>query len=275
MINNNLNIFDLHLHCHFSDDSEGNPITEIESALEKGLTAMCFTDHNDFGYLEPDGSTMFLLDFDTYIENMLPLKEAYKDKINVLVGLEQGLTLEHKDEIDNYDQAKRLDFIIGSSHVVNGIDPYYPNLWEEYDELECIRKYFENMYECVKYINNYDVYGHLDYITRYMPSKHLLKNPEKILPMDLVREILKELIYKGKGIEINTSGWRKSPFSNPCKPILQMYHDLGGEIITTGSDSHDENFIGDSILKAQELLKECGFKYQTLFVKRKPEFYKL
>ncbi len=275
MDDNNINIFDLHLHCCFSDDSDESPDKEIKHAIDSGLTAMCFTDHNDFGYREPDGSPMFLLDFGAYIDNMVPLKEKYKSKIEILVGLEQGLTLEYKDEIEEYDPDSKLDFIIGSTHVVNGIDPYYPVLWNNYDELECLRKYFENMYDCVRTISNYDVYGHLDYITRYMPSKDLLSDPEKILPMDLIREILKEIIYKGKGIEINTSGWRKSVFCNPCIPVLHMYHDLGGEIITTGSDAHTSAFIGDSILRAQATLRDCGFKYQTIFRKRKAEFYKL
>ena len=90
--------------------------------------------------------------------------------------------------------------------------------------------------------------------------------------MDLIREILSVLIHKGKGIEINTAGWRKSYHANPSAPIIKLYKEMGGEIITTGSDAHSAADIGHGITRAVNVLKECGFKYVTFFSRRKPVF---
>ena len=88
-------------------------------------------------------------------------------------------------------------------------------------------------------------------------------------------EILKELIHNGKGIEINTGGLFHLPFANPHKKILMRYRELGGEILTTGSDGHTPERIAHAFDKLPELLKECGFKYTTIFKNRKPEWIKI
>ena len=266
-------IYDCHLHSRFSFDSEAEPEDEIKEAMHAGLTGMCFTEHNDFDYKEPDGSPAFDLDLEEYISCANVLKEKYKDRLDVLIGLEQGLTLPAAERIQDYDTEKRLDFIIGSTHVVDSLDPYYPEFWETHDAVSGVRRYFENIYDCVNVIENYDVYGHLDYITRYIPKEQGEADHDSLIPLDLVREILKKLIYKGKGIEINTAGWLKSDHPNPSALILREYRLLGGEIITTGSDAHESSLIGSGIKRAHALLAECGFKYFTVFRHRKPELY--
>lgn len=267
--------YDMHLHSRFSFDSNAAPEDEIKQARLMGLSGMCFTDHNDFDYRQPDGSTAFSLDFDAYISYFSRLKESITDSFDLLMGLEQGLTISAADRINSYDPKGILDFIIGSTHVVDSLDPYYPEFWEKRDALSGVRRYYENMYECIGSINNFDVYGHLDYITRYLPQRYKDINHDELLPLELVREILKKLIYNGKGIEINTAGWRKGTHPNPSALILKEYKNLGGEIITTGSDAHESRLIGDGIKKAHSVLYECGFRYTCVFRKRKPYFYKM
>ena len=133
------------------------------------------------------------------------------------------------------------------------------------------------MYDSVCNISNFDVYGHLDYIVRYVPGNHTRGQIGIMLPYDLIREILKTLIEKGKGIEINTAGSWKSNVGdyNPNTSVLKMYKDLGGEIITVGADSHKAGDVGRLVKEANELLIETGFKYSTVFRNRKPEFITL
>ena len=275
MINSLPKYYDTHLHSCYSFDSEADPEDEIKHAKASGLTGMCFTDHNDFDYRQPDGSAAFALDFDEYINALTGLREKHAEDFEIMIGLEQGLTLPAAERIDTYDPEKQLDFIIGSTHVVDSLDPYYPEFWDDHDAYSGVRRYYENIYDCVNEIKNFDVYGHLDYITRYLPKQYKDLSHDELTPLDLVCEILKKLIYDGKGIEINTAGWKKGNHSNPSVLILREYKRLGGEIITTGSDAHCSAHIGDQIKKAHSVLSECGFKYACVFKKRKPGFYNL
>lgn len=268
------NLSDCHLHCHFSSDSEASPESMINNAVRLGLSHICFTDHNDYDYPKEDGKTVFLLDLDAYLEKISVLKKTYKDKIDVRIGVEQGLQPHLCEQINNYDPAHRLDFIIGSTHLVDGSDPYYPSFWEHHSSRESICTYFENIYKSICCCDNFDVYGHLDYVVRYAPKKDADYQPADYT--DLLDMILKKLIENGKGIEINTAGLRYGlKEANPCCFILKRYRELGGEILTTGSDAHkpqDMAFAFDIIV---DLLKDCGFSYYTLFHQRKPEFIRL
>ena len=268
------NLSDCHLYCHFSSDSEASPESMIDNAVRLGLSHICFTDHNDYDYPKEDGKTVFLLDLDAYLEKISVLKKIYKDKIDVRIGVEQGLQPHLCEQINNYDPAHRLDFIIGSTHLVDGSDPYYPSFWEHHSSRESICTYFENIYKSICCCDNFDVYGHLDYVVRYAPKKDADYQPADYT--DLLDMILKKLIENGKGIEINTAGLRYGlKEANPCCFILKRYRELGGEILTTGSDAHkpqDMAFAFDIIV---DLLKDCGFSYYTLFHQRKPEFIRL
>ena len=275
-MNDHKKFYDTHLHSSFSHDSEADAEEEIMAGIGSGLTGMCFTEHNDFDYKEPDGSDAFTLDLEGYVNAAERLKDKYSGKFEVLAGLEQGLTLPAAERIEGYDPDRRLDFIIGSTHVVDSLDPYYPEFWESHDAASGVRRYYENMFDCVNAISNFDVYGHLDYIMRYLPGSR--PEPEDFLrltPMDIVREILKKLIFDGKGIEINTGGWRKGIYANPAPFILKEYKRLGGEIITVGSDAHERENVGYRIKKAHTLLRECGFGFACVFKKRKAEFYRI
>ena len=91
-----------------------------------------------------------------------------------------------------------------------------------------------------------------------------------------IREILKTLIERGKGIEINTAGLRYNlGHVHPKIEILHMYKELGGEIITVGSDAHKKTDLARDFDIAYEILKECGFNYYTRFEKLSPLFERI
>lgn len=265
---------DFHLHSGFSSDSEAAPQVMIEQAAACGLPGICFTDHNDFDYPPEDGKSVFQLSFDAYLEALCKLRSQYSAILPVQIGVEQGLSAGAADRINKYDAEGRLDFIIGSSHLVHGIDPYYPEFWANRPAKLAIRSYYESALENVSVCTNFDVYGHLDYILRYAPEKdsgYDWRDDE-----DLIDLLLRRLITQGKGLEVNTAGLRsglKRP--NPGFGILKKYRDLGGEILTVGSDAHAPQFIGSQFNLLPELLQCAGFRYYTVFRQRKPEFIKL
>lgn len=265
-------LWDTHMHCAFSGDSDAEPELMVQSAIEKHLDGICFTDHFDYDY--PENPEEFLLDFPAYRDAVTALARKYADTLPVLWGMELGLQPHlaqmHTDLLKKYP----FDFVIGSSHAVHGMDPYYPAYYEGKTEREAYEEYFISILENIDAFSDFDVYGHIDYVVRYGPNKNLEYSYAKYV--DVIDEILKKLISLGKGIEINTGGFRHGlGHPNPCEDILKRYHELGGEILTLGADAHKPEHVAFDFGKIPGILKDCGFSYYTVFKKRKPEFIPL
>lgn len=265
---------DYHLHCCFSSDSEASPESMIEQAVRLGLSHICFTDHNDYDYPPENGKIVFQLDFENYIQKINFLREKYKNSLNIYIGVEQGLQPHLTEKVNSYDAFHQLDFIIGSTHIVDGADPYYEDFWKDRSPKQSITEYFENIYKSICVCSNFDVYGHLDYIVRYAPGKDSEYDP--LSYSDILDTILKKLIENGKGIEINTAGIKYGlKETNPCLAIIRRYRELGGEIITIGSDAHKPEHIAYGFERIRPLLENSGFSYYTIFKERKPIFINL
>lgn len=267
---------DFHLHSSFSGDSDAPMEEMIQKGIELGLTHMCFTEHNDFDFPVCDQvpAGTFDLNVDAYLYDLLKYREKYKDKIHILFGIELGLQphVMRQNSIlaKNYD----FDFILGSSHICQKKDPYYPPFYEGRSEEEAYREYFESILENIKKFSNFDVYAHLDYVVRYGPNKDRDYTFAKY--QDILDPILKLLIENGKGLEVNTGGVKSGLKElHPCTDILKRYRELGGEIVTVGSDAHYPANLTKHFDRAADVLKECGFKYYTIFEKRVAEFKKL
>lgn len=266
---------DFHTHSFFSGDSSSATEEMIQKAISIGLSYICLTEHYDPDYIYPPGEEgMFELNTDSYLYELLKLRKQYSKDIEIGFGVELGLQPHIKKELGVYSKLYDFDFIIGSSHLCNRKDPYYPSFFEGRPEDEAHHEYFEYVYKCIKTLPFFDVYGHLDYVVRYGPTK----NDEYTFfkHKDIIDNILNLLIENGKGIEVNTGGFRQGLGQpNPCTDILKRYKELGGEIITIGSDAHSPEHIASDFDKVSELLKDCGFKYYCVFRKRMPEYLKL
>lgn len=262
-------LWDTHIHSHHSGDSDATPESMIQAALAKGLDGLCFTDHFDYDY--PDDPKLFLLDFSFYNEEIKSLREKYKDLIAIRWGIEIGLQ-PHIAALNRRTAADYpFDFIIGSSHVVHGIDPYYSRYYEGRDEDTAYREYFESILENLHTDVDFDVYGHIDYVVRYGPNQNRFYSYNKF--SDVIDEILRTLIDLGKGIEVNTAGFKYGlGHPNPTEEILARYHELGGEIITIGSDAHTPKHVAFAFEKVPVILRNAGFCYYSVFSGRKPQF---
>lgn len=269
-------MYDYHVHTTFSSDASMEMEQAVKKAIEVGIKEIGFTDHAEFSVWRMDGTLIDdYMDLPKYVEKVSHLKEKYRDRISIKLGAEIGLQREEKQRIDQFVHENAFDFIMGSSHTIERIDLYYKKIYESRTKEEAYEKYFKEVLEIVKMFDSYNVYGHLDLIRRYALGEY--EDIElNALELELVTEILKVIIHKGKGIELNTSGFRYGLNStNPGIEILELYRKLGGEIITVGSDAHRLEHIGFGIPAAYEMLKGLGYRYVTIFEKMEPTFVKI
>ena len=266
---------DFHTHSYFSGDCDAPTETMIAQAISLGMTHLCFTEHLDLDYPVREGETLdFNLDTDKYRKEFLSLKKKYHGSLHLLWGVELGLQTHIFPDLHNYVQKQPFDFVIASSHLCNGGDPYYPDFFEGRKEDDVYEEYFSSILENVKNFSDYDIYGHLDYIVRYGPNKDARYSYEKY--RDIFDAILKTIIESGKGIELNTGGIKYGLRDlHPATSVLKRYKELGGEIITIGSDAHTPENLLNHFSRAKDTLEECGFRYYTIFQERKPEFIRL
>lgn len=265
-------ICDYHNHTDFSADSDTPAEKMIEQAISLGLSYLCITDHMD-----PDMDSLGLdwtFSLPGYFERYRKLKERYGSSITLLTGIELGLQPHLSEKLTEILSYGPFDFVIGSAHVCDRQDPYFPEYWQGKTDEEGIFRYFEYILETLAAFEDIDVYGHLDYVVRYAPSKAATYSYRKYA--EILDEILKTLISKNIGLELNTAGLKYGlGFAHPHPDILRRYRDLGGEMITIGSDAHKPEHLAYAFEKVSDILKSCGFQYYTIFKNRKPEFVKL
>ncbi len=273
---------DVHMHTRFSTDSEACPRDMADEAVRRGLKTICFTDHFDKDDLEWGEEGIF--DVDAYFAEMQELQKEYAGKLNIRIGIELGLRTYLKEYYEELTKKYPFDFIIGSVHNVpykkdaggNLVytDPAAEKLFADRTDKEAYRLMMETTLENVKTFDCFQTLGHLDYVVRY--GKTRKKEYSYAEFSDIIDEILKLLIEKEKGLEVNAAGLKYGlPFAHPHPDILKRYRKLGGEIITIGADAHKPEHIAYDFSRVEEILKACGFKYYTEFSKQKPVFKQL
>lgn len=273
---------DYHTHTVFSDDSN-YPMEEcVKDAISLRIKEICFTDHVDYGVKydlkdfkpeEVEGKVLNV-DFEKYFPEIERVKELYKGKISIKTGLEFGV---QKHTIPQYEELFKkypFDFIIMSVHEIDNKELWNHSFQDGKTEAEYYSLYFENIYYLVQNFHNYSVLGHLDLLKRYDEKDGY--NPF-IENKEIITKILKYIIADGKGIDLNTST-KKYHLDDlmPSRDILRLYLELGGEILTIGSDSHCKKDLTNShIEELKQELREIGFKKFCTFEKMQPTFHEL
>lgn len=261
-------MFDYHMHTGVSFDSTATAREMAEAAVRAGIREICFTDHMDYSNA-PDAKDMTF--------DIADYNRAYDglEVPGVLIrnGVEFGMTPWDQPELEALLKQRHFDFVLGSVHFVDNIDPYEKRYWAGRSVKEAFRAYLEEILACVKVHDNFDVLGHLTYACK-SPN-----NPthEPLLLSDfceITDEILKVLVTKGKGMEINSSGVDSAGVFLPSPDFLRRFRELGGEIVTMGSDAHDPRRVGQYAKEAMDILHDI-FGYVCTFEDRKPIFHKL
>ena len=264
--------YDFHVHSDFSSDSHTPMESMIRQGIRLGLPGICFTEHMDLDF--PDGELSFLTDLPSYKQKFSELKGRYQGQIELFYGLELGMQPHLKKELPQLAHSDTFDFLIGSAHLIDRMDPYDKLYFQGKSEQEAYLHYFEVLLENLKTFSCFDTCGHIDYVVRYGPNTNQYYSYNKYC--DILDEILKVLITKGIALECNTAGFKYGlGHPNPTEEILIRYRELGGEILTLGSDGHAPEHLAYDFDKIGNLLQNCGFRYYTIFKNRKPEFVKL
>jgi histidinol-phosphatase (PHP family) len=262
-------LIDMHTHTDFSPDADraATMASHVAHARRHGYPGVMFTDHVDL--LSPIDIFQELIDFDVYERTLDETRRSAG--IPVLFGVEIGYQPFLHQAYDDLLASRPFDFVICSLHVADGLDFYNGDFFKGKTKDQAYRRYFEAMLEAVTAYDNYDVIGHLDFITRY--GNHPDKGYAYSTYQDLLDPILSTIIAKGKGIELNTSGIRYGlPFMHPVFEILARYRELGGTLITLGSDAHSVKDQHTGFDQAREHLLMAGFDKVAVFEKRQPRF---
>ena len=260
-------MFDFHMHSHVSFDGRDTAINMANAARKAGLREICFTDHMDYDPLNPSHDLSFsIADYNKEYDRLnIP-------GLTVRRGFEFGMLPDNEMQFFQDVSRRDWDFVIGSVHFVEGLDVYFPEYWEGKTPYQAILRSFEETLACVRNHNDFDVLGHLTYLGKCHA------NPEKAPILyrdyrDVVDEIFKVLIGKGKGIECNTSGLERCSAFLPDEKYLRRFKELGGEIGTVGSDAHHSNRVGQYCREAAQMVQDI-FGYVCTFEQRKPQFHR-
>lgn len=278
-------MIDCHTHTQFSMDSEADINECIQKAMNLGLSAYAVTDHCECSAWYPESHYAdtenfdyfnYAEDFNNSLNAVIELKEKYKN-FNLICGVEMGQATQDTQIAEKIASDKRLDFIIGSMHQLKDEkDFYYINYYNMSTDEICnlLERYFNEVYQLCK-MNCFDVLGHLTYCLRYMKCHHNI-NPDISRFDEIIAESFRILARNGKGIEINTSGIRQG-FGDtfPSLKYVRLFKDMGGEILSIGSDAHCVEDIGKNISDALETAKAAGFARLCYFKNRKPNFINL
>lgn len=277
---------DYHVHSAFSDDSTYPMEQVVRDAIRINLDELCFTEHVDYG-VKPDwdqpagarfedGHPVTNCPYPAYLDELDRMRERHGKQIRLARGLELGV---QSHTIPAYERlleeyGDRLDFTLLSIHQVGDREFWNGAFQKGRTQEEFTMAYYEELLQVVDRFHGYSVVAYLDLIRRYDPT------PGGPLPFsvirDIVAEILSRVIADGRGIEVNTSGWRYGLGApQPTDDVLSLYRDLGGAIVTIGSDSHKPEHLGAYLRIAQDRLRALGFSRACTYESGEPRFYEL
>jgi histidinol-phosphatase (PHP family) len=259
----NTMIFDTHMHTEISSDSKMTIEQAIlqAKALNIGIT---LTEHMDYLYPRPE---MFVFDAAEYFNRYGRYRSS-----EVLLGIEIGMQQACLEDNRKLVQSHPFDYVIGSIHVVEGIDIYYENFYHGRSKQEVYESYFAAMAECLAAYDFVHSLGHIDYIARYAkvedPEINYLQFKESI------DKVLAVAVERGLAVEINTKREYTKEALASIIPIYRRFAELGGKLVTFGSDAHVAEGIGNQFKQAIDIAEGCGL-CPVYFKEGKPEYLKL
>ena len=260
--------FDLHNHHYRCGHAEGNIEDYIKAAIDRGLSYIGIADHSPYFYSEVDqlhpGVAMAKSEFPNYIIEISQLKQKYQDKIHVLLGIESDYFPEHEELYRKIYNQYPFDYIIGSTHHVNGKNIFERGRWDGLNDQQQVaekERYYKLIQQSAK-SGIFQVLGHIDAMKGFYPE---FSN----IPTPIIDETLKVIAESGTAIEVNTSGDEKDCGGwYPSNEILERACHYGVDI-TFGSDAHVPERIGDDFEQVQQKLKEIGFREMVYYVGKK------
>lgn len=273
-------LFDNHNHSEFSFDGKRTSVEKSTlAAADAGLGGVAFTDHCDFFVpaMKAEHEQLVPETFDVNaqqaeidrVQALIDGRIEGERKFRILKGIEIGMHEDCHGEIRRTLGENSFDQVIASVHYLDGIDPFYGGYYEGKDWKEAYGHYLETIWKEMTWLKDFDIMGHFDYVVRYAPysSTSLLYRDFS----DILDEMFRYLIQEGKALEINTKSYQEynGRLVTIDTEVLKRYRELGGEIVSFGSDSHDAHRIGHAIMEHALLLKSLGFRWSAHYESRR------
>ena len=266
---------DYHLHTWISSDSPASLEQQARSALDAGMNELCVTDH--WNLLDQMANPLpRTRDWADSIAQCQEARQLFDGQLEIRLGIEVGNgEIDPKAVSEGLLQAgSDLDFVIGSLHNMSlgsggiGIFTAAKNCRQMEDGIALLDDYVDTL-TTLAATDTFDVMGHVIYPLRYLPAQwQLTLDPYE----EQLRNLFQTLIETGRGIEFNTT---QGHTIEDWIPVLKLYRECGGEIITTGSDAHRVGQTGAGFMDAYKLLKTLGYQWYSTYRNRKPVFHPL
>lgn len=258
---------DYHIHTGFSMDSDAQMEAVCRVAVSKGIDEIAFTDHLDFG--PDDAGDPFPAE--EYLEAVQHCRQRFGHHLDIRAGIEIGEPHVFAGEAAAVLSDGAFDVVLGSAHYASGLQAAWLERFFEQPLREAYHAYFEQVNDLASK-GDFDVLGHLDLVKRDARRFGLpYDGPEPYA--DVIRAALRAVVERGKGIELNTSPLRRGqPEPCPSLEILRWYRELGGEILTLGSDAHTSEAVGSYLELGMDLCRMAGFRRLASFRRRKIEW---
>ena len=259
-----MKLYDYHIHTNCSPDATDSMPNICRAAYMNNFEEIAITDHCE---ANANNSSWGDSALDRNFRFMTIAKDEFKDKIRIKIGIELGQAMQDVSLSERVLSKYQFDVVLGSLHNIKGESDFAFIKFEKYDLDDLVDQYFKEILDLVNW-NKTDVLTHLTYPLRYFSSKEKF---DLFKHKNIIAEILKRLARNGKALEINTSGLRQRYGKTlPEMWIVKLFHDLGGEYITIGSDAHCIDHLGNGIFEGMNIAKEAGFKYIASYEKRIP-----
>ncbi len=256
---------DLHVHTHFSCDSEATIEAMCRQAITLGLRQVAFTEHVDFvpadagyGFFRPAA----------YLAEVSRCRQLFGDQLAILAGVEIGEFHRFRSQANALLDAHRFDLVIGSLHwVKQGCVTAAPNPQPQPMD-RAFRDYFDELQQMCS-VGGFDIVGHLDVVKRNgfdTVGQYNVLDHERA-----IRSILDAIIRNGIALEINTSTLRRAANqTSPGQAVMTWYRQMGGRLLTIGSDAHTPAGLAAGWETAVEMARAAGFTHLTSFSNRTP-----
>lgn len=267
-------LFDNHNHSQFSFDGQRTSVeASARAALSAGLGGICFSDHCDH-YVPPMKASFEDLkpeyfDVTEQQAEIGRVQDLLGEGVKILKGIEIGMYEECHEQIRNVLSSNSFDQVLASVHYIQQTDPYYGGYYEGKDWKQAYGGYLETIYKEMTWLGDFDIMGHYDYIVRYAPYPVTSIRYRDF--SDIFDEMFRYLIYEGKALEINTKSYEghRGRIVELDHNVLLRYREMGGEIISLGSDSHEPSRVGAGFPHFAGLLKSLGFRWTAHYEQRR------
>lgn len=259
---------DYHTHSTHSSDGHNTIMELCRSAVKNGIREIAVTDH-----FEPCMANEYCSFYNqkSYWAYITKAKQVFRRRLDIKLGVELGQPHLFPEASKAVLADFPYDYVLASAHKMNNGKDVSEIDYYNINEEQLCAMYLEQLKQLI-YWNDFDCIGHLDLIKRYSAAVYK-RNISLASQYELLKEVLLLAIHSGKGIEINTSGLRQAPKETmPGLDVLKIYKDLGGEILTIGSDAHFAQDVGKGVGEAQVLARMAGFRFITVFENRKPQW---